>query len=259
MAIKTAATTLFDLSGKIALVTGASRGIGEAIAKLLAEQGAHVIVSSRKIDGCQLVADAINNAGGSAEALACHVGNMEQIESTFDFIKQKFGKLDILVNNAATNPYFGHILDTDLGAYSKTVDVNIRGYFFMSIAAGKLMRDNGGGAIVNTASVNALQPGMAQGIYSITKAAVVNMTKAFAKECGEFGIRVNALLPGMTKTQFAGALFANEEMYRAAMETIPMKRHAEPKEMAGTVLYLVSDASTYTNGECIVVDGGLTI
>lgn len=253
------ATNLFDLSGKIALVTGASRGIGEAIAKLLAEQGAHVIVSSRKTDDCQLVADQINNAGGSAEALACHVGDMAQIENTFALVKQKFGKLDILVNNAATNPYFGHILDTDLGAYSKTVDVNIRGYFFMSVEAGKLMRANGGGAIVNTASVNALQPGMAQGIYSITKAAVVNMTKAFAKECGEFGIRVNALLPGMTKTQFAGALFADEKIYRAAMQTIPMKRHAEPDEMAGTVLYLVSDASTYTNGECIVVDGGLTI
>lgn len=252
-------TNLFDLSGKIALVTGASRGIGEAIALLLAEQGAHVIVSSRKIDGCQLVADKINNAGGSAEALACHVGNMEQIENTFATISEKFGKLDILVNNAATNPYFGHILDTDLGAYTKTVDVNIRGYFFMSIEAGKLMRANGGGSIVNTASVNALQPGMAQGIYSITKAAVVNMTKAFAKECGEFGIRVNALLPGITKTQFAGALFADKEIYQMAVQTIPMKRHAEPSEMAGTVLYLVSDASSYTNGECIVVDGGLTI
>jgi len=252
-------TNLFDLSGKIALVTGASRGIGEAIALLLAEQGAHVIVSSRKIDGCQLVADKINSAGGNAEALACHVGNMEQIEDTFATIADKFGRLDILINNAATNPYFGHILDTDLGAYSKTVDVNIRGYFFMSVAAGKLMRANGGGAIVNTASVNALQPGMAQGIYSITKAAVVNMTKAFAKECGEFGIRVNALLPGITKTQFAGALFADKAIYQKAVENIPMKRHAEPNEMAGTVLYLVSDASSYTNGECIIVDGGLTI
>jgi NAD(P)-dependent dehydrogenase (short-subunit alcohol dehydrogenase family) len=259
MDIKTGTTNLFNLSGKIALVTGASRGIGEAIAKLLAEQGAHVIVSSRKIDGCQRVADQINSAGGNAEALACHVGEMQQIEDTFAYIKQKFGRLDILVNNAATNPYFGHILDTDLGAYSKTVDVNIRGYFFMSIEAGKLMRENGGGAIVNTASVNALQPGIAQGIYSITKAAVVNMTKAFAKECGEFGIRVNALLPGMTKTQFASALFTDEKIYKSAVQSIPMKRHAEPHEMAGTVLYLVSDASTYTNGECIVVDGGLTI
>lgn len=252
-------TQLFDLSGKIALVTGASRGIGEAIAKLLAEQGAHVIVSSRKIDDCQAVADSIKQQGGSAEALACHVGNMGDIENCFTQIKQQHGKLDILINNAATNPYFGHILDTDLGAYTKTVDVNIRGYFFMSVEAGKLMRDNGGGAIVNTASINALQPGPMQGIYSISKAAVVNMTKAFAKECGAMGIRVNALLPGLTKTKFASALFDNEQIYQQAMQTIPMKRHAEPNEMAGTVLYLVSDASSYTNGECIVVDGGFTL
>ena len=253
------ATSLFDLTGKVALVTGASRGIGESIAKLLAEQGAHVIVSSRKIDGCQTVADAITADGGSAEALACHVGNMGDIENCFAQIKQMHGKLDILINNAATNPYFGHILDTDLGAYTKTVDVNIRGYFFMSIEAGKMMRDNGGGAIVNTASINGLQPGLMQGIYSITKAAVINMTKSFAKECGGLGIRVNALLPGMTKTQFAGALFSDEKTYKQAMTTIPMHRHAEPDEMAGTVLYLVSNASSYTNGECIVVDGGLTL
>jgi len=253
------ATNIFDLTGKIALVTGASRGIGEAIAKLLAEQGAHVIVSSRKLDGCQAVADQITADGGSAEALACHVGSMEQIEEAFATIKGTFGKLDILVNNAATNPYFGHILDTDLGAYTKTVDVNIRGYFFMSIEAGKLMRENGGGSIVNTASINALQPGAMQGIYSITKAAVVNMTKSFAKECGDLGIRVNALLPGFTKTQFAGALFTDDKIYQSAIAQIPMKRQAEPSEMAGTVLYLVSDASSYTNGECIVVDGGMTL
>ena len=250
---------LFDLTGKIALVTGASRGIGESIAILLAEQGAHVIVSSRKIDGCQTVADAIINAGGSAEAFACHVGSMDDIENIFKHIQTKYGKLDILVNNAAANPYFGDILDTDLAAYTKTVDVNIRGYFFMSVQAGRLMRENGGGAIVNTASVNAIQPGSLQGIYSITKAAVVNMTKAFAKECAVHSIRVNALLPGFTKTKFAGALFNNEDIYREAINQVPMQRHAEPNEMAGTVLYLVSDASSYTNGECIVVDCGLTI
>ena len=129
----------------------------------------------------------------------------------------------------------------------------------MSVEAGKLMRENGGGAIVNTASVNALQPGDKQGIYSITKAAVVNMTRAFAKECGPLGIRVNALLPGLTKTRFAGALFDDQATYENWMSRIPLRRHAEPREMAGTVLYLVSDAASYTNGECIVVDGGLTI
>lgn len=251
--------SLFDLTGKIALVSGASRGIGAAIAKLLARYGAHVIVSSRKQNECAAVAAAIVAAGGKAEAFACHVGRMEDIGALFAHIRATHARLDICVNNAATNPYFGHVLDTDLGAFNKTVEVNVRGYFFMSIEAGKLMRDNGGGAIVNTASINAIQPGPMQGIYSITKAAVVNMTKTFAKECAPLGIRCNALLPGLTKTQFAGALFEHEAIYKAAIDKIPLGRHAEPEEMAGTVLYLVSDASSYTNGECILVDGGITI
>lgn len=253
------ATELFDLDGKIALVTGASRGIGEAIAKLLAQQGAHVLVSSRNAQSCDAVVEQITTSGGSAEAIACHVGDLEAVVATVADIRERHNRLDILVNNAATNPYFGNVLDTDLAAYTKTVDVNIRGYFFMSVEAGKLMREQGGGVIINTASVNALQPGMGQGIYSITKAAVVNMTKVFAKECAAFGIRCNAVLPGLTKTQFAGALFENEGIYKSVVRNIPMGRHAEPDEIAGAVLYLASKAGSYTNGECLVVDGGLTI
>jgi NAD(P)-dependent dehydrogenase (short-subunit alcohol dehydrogenase family) len=248
---------LFDLSGRVALVSGASRGIGEEAAKCLAEYGAKLIVSSRKIDDCERVAQDIRDAGGDATAIACNIGDMAQIEQLISRIKTEFGRLDICVNNAATNPYFGHVLDTDLGAFQKTVDVNIRGYFFMSVEAGKIMRDQGKGVIVNTASINAIQPGPMQGIYSITKAAVVNMTKTFAKECGPLGIRCNALLPGLTKTKFAGALFSNDDIYQMAIQQIPLGRHAEPQEMAGTLLYLCSDASSYTNGECIVVDGGL--
>ena len=131
----------FDLSGKVALVTGASRGIGESIARAMAKQNAHVIISSRKIEDCQKVANSIIEDGGKASAIACHSGDMQQIENLVQPIKNEQGRLDILVNNAATNPYFGHVLDTDLAAYQKTVDVNIRGYFFMSVAAGKLMRD----------------------------------------------------------------------------------------------------------------------
>ena len=250
-------TQLFDLDGKVALVTGASRGIGEAIARLLAQQGAHVIVSSRKIDGCQAVADAINAAGGKATAMACHIGEMEQISATVAAIREQFGKLDILVNNAATNPYFGNVLDTDVDAFQKTVDVNIRGYFFMSVEAGKLMRENGGGAILNVASVNGMVPGLMQGIYSITKAAVINMTKVFAKECAQFGIRCNALLPGLTDTKFASALVKNDSILKPALQRIPLARPADPSEMAGTVLYLVSDASSYTTGAAINVDGGM--
>ena len=247
---------LFDLTNKVALVTGASRGIGEAIARLLAQHGAHVIVSSRKVDDCQRVADSIIEAGGKASAIACHVGEMDQIEETFATIKSQHGRLDILVNNAAANPFFGHILDTDLGAYNKTVDVNIRGYFFMSIEAGKMMREQGGGVILNTASVNGIRPGDMQGIYSITKASVISMTKSFAKECGRYNIRVNALLPGLTETKFASALTTNEKILKTALMQIPLGRTAQPEEMAGTVLYLVSDASSYTTGTTVVVDGG---
>lgn len=250
---------LFDLSGKIALVTGASRGIGESIAKLLAHHGAHVIVSSRKIDGCQAVVDEITKAGGSAQAMACHIGEMEQIEAIFAAIAKQHGKLDILVNNAAANPYFGHILETDLSAFEKTVDVNIRGYFFMSTLGAKLMKNNNGGAIVNVASINGVIPGDFQGIYSITKAAVISMTKAFAKECAQFNIRVNALLPGATDTKFASTLVNNSKILAQAMAHVPMKRVAQPDEMAGTVLYLASDASSYTTGTAINVDGGYLI
>ncbi len=250
---------LFDLTGKVALVTGASRGIGESIAETLADYGAEVIVTSRKIDGCQKVADAINANGGKAHAMACHIGDMDQVVGTIAAIKEKFGKLDILVNNAATNPYFGHVLDTDLGAFQKTVDVNIRGYFFMSVEAGKIMKEQGGGVICNTASINGVKPGMAQGIYSITKAAVINMTQTFAKECGPLGIRCNALLPGLTDTKFASALTSNEKMLERVNNSLPLRRAAQPDEMAGAVLYLCSDASSYTTGELLVVDGGSLI
>ena len=257
--ISTLKKSIFDLSGQVALVTGASRGIGEAIARLLAQHGAHVIVSSRKLHDCEAVAQDIVAAGGRAEALACHVGRMEDIDAAFRHIRERHGRLDVLVNNAATNPFYGHILDTTEQAYNKTVDVNLRGYLFMSIAAGKLMQEHGGGAIVNVASVNALHPGDQQGIYSITKAAVLHMTRALAKECGVFGIRVNALLPGLTKTKLASALFEDEVRAKQFIATIPLKRHAIPEDMAGTVLYLVSDASRYVTGQPIVVDGGLTL
>lgn len=249
-------TTLFDLNGKVAFVSGASRGIGEAIAKLLAQQGAHVIVSSRKLDGCQAVAEAINAAGGKATAIACHIGELEQIQSVFAQIREQFGRLDIQVNNAATNPQFCHILDTDVSAFQKTVDVNIRGYFFMSVEAGKLMREHGGGSIINVASINGVTPGHFQGIYSVTKAAVINMTKAFAKECAPLGIRCNALLPGLTDTKFASALVKNDTIREQALQHIPLHRVADPSEMAGAVLYLASDASSYTTGVSLNVDGG---
>ena len=246
---------LFNLKNKIALVTGASRGIGEQTAKLLAEQGAHVIVASRKQDACEKIAEEIN-INGKASAYACHIGEIDQIEAIFNYIIKEHGKLDILINNAATNPYYGNIVDTDVNAFSKTVDVNIRGYFYMCTNACKLMKKNGGGVIVSVASVNALKPEANQGIYAITKSAVVQMTKAFALECGSDNIRVNAILPGLTETKFTDALTSNEALLNKLLKEIPLGRAAQPKEIASTILYLASDASSYATGSCITVDGG---
>lgn len=246
----------FNLDGRVALVAGASRGIGEAIARRLAEYGAHVLVTSRRIDGCQAVVDAIRAAGGKADALACHIGDLEQIQRTYQEIDARHGRLDILVNNAAANPYYGHILDTPVSAFEKTVEVNLRGYFYMSVEAAKRMRAQGGGSIVNVSSANGLTPGDKQAVYSMTKAAILNMTQAFANECGQFNIRCNALVPGVTKTKFAQALHDDESFLGPARARTPLNRSAEPEEMAGAVLYLVSDAASYTTGTYITVDGG---
>ena len=250
---------LFDLTGKVALVTGASRGIGESIARLLAMQGAHVVLASRKAAACETVAQSIREAGGSAEAAACHIGEMPQIEALWAGLKERHGRVDILINNAAANPYFGPIADTDPGAFQKTLDVNVRGYFYMCAHAVKLMRDHGGGAIVNVASVNGVIPGPFQGIYSITKAAVISMTQAFAKEHAKDHIRVNAILPGATDTRFAAAVVQNPDVLQMVLNHVPMNRVAQPDEMAGAVLYLVSKASSYTTGACLNVDGGYLI
>lgn len=247
---------LFDLSGKTAVITGASRGIGEATAKLFAQHGAHVVVSSRKAEGCEAVAEAIRGEGGEATAMPCHIGDPQAMDAFFDEIEQRFDSLDMMVNNAAANPDFGHILDTDLNAFQKTVDVNIRGYFYACQKAGRIMKKQGGGAIVNNASIGGITPGPMMGIYSVTKAAVINMTKAFAKECGNLGIRVNAVAPGVTDTKFASALVHNEQVLNQFLPNIPLGRVAEPEEIAPVLLFLASPAASYVSGAVYVVDGG---
>jgi len=247
----------FSLKGKIALVTGSSRGIGEAIAITLSDYGAHCLLVSRKAEALQKVAETIASRGGTADVLPCHVGDPEQIKALFSQIRERYGKLHILVNNAGANPYFGDMLSADEGIWNKTFDVNLKGPFFMIQHAARLMMESGGGSIVNTSSVNGIKPAPFQGIYSITKAGIISMTRAFAKELAPSNIRVNALLPGLVKTKFAKALFENEMIYDTVIKMIPMGRHAQPREMAGAVLYLVSDAAPYTTGAILVVDGGI--
>lgn len=247
---------LFDLSGKTALVSGASRGIGEAIARLLGAHGAHVICTSRKVQACEIVANAIRDDGGQAEAHALHVGDTDAIERLFAMLDASDRAPDILVNNAAANPYFGPMFDMDLSSYEKTVAVNLRGCFWTSVQAAKRMRDKGGGAIVNIASVNAKRSAPNQGIYSMTKAGIVNMTEGLAKELGIHGIRVNAVLPGLTDTKFASPIIADAKLMAMMTKLIPLARVAQPSEIAPAVLFLCSSAASYVTGISLPVDGG---
>lgn len=247
----------FNLAGKVAIVTGASRGIGESIARTLASHGAEVVITNKTMEGLPEVESAIKAEGGKAVSFACHNGNMKEIEDLITKVETKFGRLDILVNNAAMNFYFGDVLNASEDVWDKTMEVNLKGNFFMSQFGAKLMMKNGGGSIINVASINGIRPAPMQGVYSITKAGVIGMTKSFAKELAPFKVRVNALLPGLTDTKFASVMVKNNElMEKVLLPQIPMHRAAQPDEMAGAVLYLASDASSFTTGATIVVDGG---
>ncbi|MCB9494025.1 MAG: SDR family oxidoreductase [Desulfobacteraceae bacterium] len=247
----------FSLENKTALITGASRGIGEAIAHCLSENGAKVILVSRKIDALQKVENDIKAKGGHAESIACNMGEIEQIKALVQSVKEKYGTLDILVNNAAANPFFGNMIDAEEWAWDKIFDVNLKGPFFTIVEFAKLMKENGGGSIVNVSSVNGIRPAPFQGIYSVSKAALIALTKAFAKELAPYKIRVNALLPGLTDTKFASALTQDENLKGMIVSQIPLGRVADPEDMAGAVLYLVSDAASYTTGSMLVCDGGM--
>lgn len=247
-----------DLGGKVALVNGASRGIGEAIARGLAECGARVVLSSRSLEGVQSVADAINAEGGEAAARVCHAGRLEDIDALFENVRSDFGRLDILVNNAATNPYYGPAEGLPPEAFDKTVEVNLKGPYYMMSRAFPLMGENGGGSIVNVASIMALIAMHGQAIYAMTKAGLVSLTRSFAKEGGKFGVRVNAILPGVVETRFARALVEDPGVQKW-LSRLPVPRAAQPDEMVGGVLYLVSDQASYTTGTTLVMDGGATI
>lgn len=249
----------FNLKGKVAVVTGASRGIGEAIARGMAEYGATVVLAARNLPPLEAVAQAINDSGGRAVAMACHTGKSDQIAALFDRVRTEFGRLDVLVNNAATNPYFGPVVDAPESVFDKTFEVNVKGYFLMSQHAARMMIDQGSGSIINIASIVGVSPAPLQGVYAMTKAAVISMTKAFAKELGGVGVRCNAICPGLTDTKFAKVLIDTPEIYQIFVRDLPMARHAQPSEMVGAAVYLASDASSYTTGSVIACDGGKLI
>jgi NAD(P)-dependent dehydrogenase (short-subunit alcohol dehydrogenase family) len=271
------------LKDKVIVVTGASRGIGEAIARACVEGGARVALASRKQADLERVAGALPPE--RAIAVACHTGKAEEVDALFARTVERFGRVDGLVNNAATNPYFGPLVDTPDAAIDKTIEVNLRGYLYCARALVRQVRkqtpgaasmseaNRGGGdptgsargaggtpvgSIVNVASVAGLRAAPMQGIYGMTKAAVISMTQTLAFELGGSQIRVNAIAPGLVETKFAAAIVGNPMLRDHVVGRTPLARHAQPAEIAGAAVYLLSDAASFTTGTVLVVDGGLT-
>jgi NAD(P)-dependent dehydrogenase (short-subunit alcohol dehydrogenase family) len=245
----------FSLEGKVALITGGSRGIGRASALALADAGANVIVSSRKIADLEPVAEELRAKGVKSMAIAAHNAKTEDSKALVEKVMQAFGRIDILLNNAGTNPYYGPIMDQDEKTYDITMNVNLKGIFILSQLTAKIMKPQGGGCIINTSSIGGLRAGDL-GVYCISKAAVIMLTQVMAKEWGQFNIRVNAIAPGIIKTRLSEALWKDPEVNDKALGSIPLMRLGEPEEIAGTVVFLASKAGSYITGETIVVDGG---
>ena len=246
----------FDLSGKVALITGASRGIGEAIAVAYSQAGAKVVLTSRKQQGLDEVAQRIRESGGEALTAAAHTGDMEAVSAVVEKATSTFGGIDIVVNNAATNPHFGLILTAEDSHWDKILDVNVKGYFRVVKACVESMKARGGGKIINMASIAGLEPEPMMGVYSVSKAAVLMLTKVLAAELAQFNIQVNALAPGFVRTKFSSALWQNPKINDAILKTIPQKRMAEPEEIAGLAVYLASPASSFVTGSIFSIDGG---
>src|SRR5256885_15782985 len=239
---------LFSLHDKVAIITGASKGIGEAIARGFARAGANVVVSSRKQAAVDEVAKRIVSEGGTALGVAAHMGEPEQIQQLIDRTLMEFGGVDILVNNAAINPVFGMTIDADGGVLQKMLDVNVKGYLFAIQKCVPSMRERGGGSIINRASTAGLDPANVMGLYSVTKSAVIMLTRVLARELGQDKIRVNAIAPGVIKTKFSTVLWDTPEIYERVTSEAALKRIGLPDELIGTALYLASDASSFTTG-----------
>jgi len=246
----------FRLPGKVALVTGGSQGIGRAIALGLAEAGADVVLASRKLPNLEAVAQEISDMGRRALAVPANVRHLPEIDNLVKKAMDEFGRIDILVNNAGTNPVFGSVFDIDEKAWEVIIGLNLKGYFFLAQQVGRVMRQRGGGTIINVASQGGVDPSVGIGTYCISKAGVIMLTKVLAQEWGQYNIRVNAIAPALVKTQFAKALWDNPVVSKTFLDNTVLGRIAEPEEMVDVALFLASEASSYITGQTIVLDGG---
>jgi len=249
----------FDVTGKVAIITGASKGIGESIARGLAEHGAKVVVSSRNQEAVDQVASGFKADDLEAVGIACHVGDPQQLENLVSKTVEHFGGVDILINNAATNPVFGPLVQMESSVFDKLMNVNVKACFQLANLCHPIMKSRGGGSIINISSVEGLKPSNGLSLYSVSKAALIMLTQSQAKEWGADGIRSNALCPGLVKTKFSQALWSNEKILGSFTNHLPLNRMAKPDEMAGLALFLSADASSYCTGGTYTADGGFGI
>jgi NAD(P)-dependent dehydrogenase (short-subunit alcohol dehydrogenase family) len=252
---------LFDLTGKVAIVTGSSRGIGRAIAEALAEHGAKVVISSRKAPACQEVADALNGKHGEGTAIVvpASISSKEELQTLVDETKRQLGRIDVLVCNAASNPYYGPMAGISDEQFRKILDNNVIANHWLIAMAAPEMLERGEGSIVIVSSIGGLTSSTMIGAYNISKAADFQLARNLAAEFGPKGVRVNCIAPGLVRTDFARALWENPETLKAVTRSTPLRRIGEPHEIAGAAVFLASPASTFMTGQTIVVDGGSTV
>ncbi len=251
--------SLFDLTGKVAIVTGSSRGIGRAIAERLAEHGARVVVSSRKAEACEPVAASIRAKGGQAIVVPCHIGHKDQLQALVERTTSEWGGIDVLVCNAALNPYFGPSAGIPDEAYDRIMGANVRSNFWLCNMVLPGMAARGGGSVIIVSSIAGLRGTPLLAVYGLSKAADMQMARNIAVEWGPKNIRANCIAPGLVRTDFARALWENPELEKKRSRETPLLRIGEPDEIAGAAVFLASPAGSFMTGQSIVIDGGVTI